>query len=78
MLTHNMNSISSTNSTNSTTWIIGERYELMEKGGMVHELGTLNAILEDGSLTFKKADGGTHTYHIESGISYRLIIRIVG
>ncbi len=69
-----MNSVSSTN---STTWIIGERYELMEKGGMVHELGTLNAILEDGSLNFKKADGETHTYHVESDVSYRIIIRIV-
>ena len=76
-----MNSIHSTNSTNSTnsiTWIIGERYELMEKGGAIHELGTLQAILEDDSLSFKKADGETHTYHIESGISYRLIIRIMG
>jgi hypothetical protein len=75
-----MNSISSTNSTNSTnstTWIIGERYELMEKGGAIHELGTLLTILEDGSLNFKKADGETHTYHVESDVSYRIIIRIL-
>ena len=77
MLTHNMNSINSTNSINSIEWTIGERYELMEKGGMVHELGTLEAILEDGSLNFKKADGETHTYHVESDVSYRLIIRII-
>ena len=71
-------SINNTNNTNNTTWIIGERYELMEKGGAIHELGTLLTIQEDGSLTFKKASSETHTYRVESGISYRLIIRIVG
>ena len=73
-LTIHMNS---TNSINSVHWIIGERYELMEKGGTIHELGTLQAILEDGSLAFKKTDGETHTYHVESDVSYRLIIRII-
>ena len=55
-------------------WTIGERYELMEKGGTIYELGTLQAVLEDGSLTFKKADSEIHTYRIESGVNYRLII----
>ena len=52
-------------------WIIGERYELMEKGGTIYELGTLQAILEDDSLSFQKADGETHIYHIEVGVTYR-------
>ena len=77
MLTINMNSTSSTSidSIDSINWTIGERYELMEKGGTIYELGTLQAILENGSLTFKKADGDTHTYQLESGVTYRLTHR---
>jgi hypothetical protein len=75
-----MNSTSSTsiNSINSIDWTIGERYELMEKGGTIYELGTLQAVLEDGSLQFKKADSEIHTYRVESSVSYRLIIRVIG
>jgi hypothetical protein len=69
-----LNSIDSIDSINSINWIIGERYELMEKGGAIYELGTLQAILENGSLQFKKADSEIHTYRVESSVSYRLII----
>ena len=71
-------SINSINSINSIDWTIGERYELMEKGGTIYELGTLQAVLEDGSLQFKKADSEIHTYRVESSVSYRLIIRVIG
>ena len=73
-----MLTMNSASSINSIDWTIGERYELMEKGGAVYELGTLQAVLEDGSLQFKKADSEIHTYRVESGVSYRLIIRVIG
>ena len=72
MLTINMNSI---NSITSINWTIGERYELVEKGGTIYELGTLQAILKQDSMEFKKADGDTHTYQLESGVTYRLTHR---
>ena len=64
-----MNSISSIN------WTIGEQYELVEKGGTIYELGMLQAILTHNSMEFKKADGDTHTYQLESGVTYRPIYR---
>jgi hypothetical protein len=53
-------------------WIVGERYELVEKGGLVMELGRLVAIKPDG-MEFKKKDGCSHVYVIELGVKYRTI-----
>jgi hypothetical protein len=80
---NNINSISNTSSTNNTnntnniSWTIGHQYELMEKGGTLYELGTLQDILENGSLRFKKPTGEIHTYRVETGVSYRLVICIL-
>ena len=71
MLTNNINM----NSINNIIWAIGQSYELVEKGGTIYELGTLQAILKHNSMEFKKADGDTHTYQLESGVTYRLIHR---
>jgi len=54
-------------------WIIGQQYELVEKGGAVYELGTLLSIQFDDTLAFKKASGEIHIYRIESNVSYRPI-----
>jgi hypothetical protein len=60
---------------NSINWTIGQSYELVEKGGTIYELGTLQAILKYDSMKFKKADGDIHTYQLESGVTYRLTHR---
>jgi hypothetical protein len=54
-------------------WIIGSQYELVEKGGLIYELGTLLSIQFDDTLTFKKASGEIHIYRMESNVSYRPI-----
>ena len=54
-------------------WQIGLKSELIEKGGVVWELGELLAIRPDGGLTFLKVDGCTHVYVQEAGVTYRQI-----
>jgi len=54
-------------------WQIGCKYELVEKGGMVWELGELVAIQQDGRLQFKKDHGCTHIHTLERGVTYRPI-----
>ena len=53
-------------------WQIGTNYNLIEKGGTVTELGTLQTILLNGSLEFKKSDGCTHVYTVEPNVRYEI------
>jgi hypothetical protein len=54
-------------------WQIGYKYELVEKRGLVWELGKLIAIRPDGTLEFKKDHGCTHVHTLETGVIYRQI-----